>query len=59
MDIAIQRGVKFVIEADGQVVEARMPPVTVAEALQRAGSVSVQPTAFLCPLTLRFGKDCA
>lgn len=37
MDIAIQRGVKFVIEADGQVVEARMPPVTVAEALQRAG----------------------
>ena len=37
MTIEIQRGVEFVIDVDGQVMEARMPPVTVAEALQRAG----------------------
>ncbi|NLC53247.1 MAG: DUF348 domain-containing protein [Firmicutes bacterium] len=37
MSIVIQRGVKFVIDVDGQVVEALMPPVTVAAALQRVG----------------------
>ncbi|HHW12889.1 MAG TPA: DUF348 domain-containing protein [Firmicutes bacterium] len=37
MTITIRRGVDFVIEVDGQAIEVRMPPVTVAEALQRTG----------------------
>jgi uncharacterized protein YabE (DUF348 family) len=37
MEIQIHRGVKFFIEADGQGVETRMPPVTAVEALQRVG----------------------
>ncbi|NLM38007.1 MAG: DUF348 domain-containing protein [Firmicutes bacterium] len=37
MAVAIRRGVDFVIEADGQTLAVRMPPVTAAEALRRAG----------------------
>lgn len=37
MAIAIRRGVNLAIDVDGRLVAVRMPPVTVAEALRRAG----------------------
>lgn len=37
MAVEIRRGVPFIIDVDGQEVAVRMPPVTVAEALARAG----------------------